>query len=482
MRIGFAALGYKSELSVNKTPGRNFTKPNPDLPRLMAYETLYEVTFEGGYSNLLLPKRLEKSELDTRDRSFVTELVYGTLRMQGKHDFRIAKSSARTLAQIDPKVLLCLRLGVHQIYEMRIPDHAAVSATVELARKVAGESSGSFVNAVLRNMTNLIPQDSVPLDLAGQTDKNTYLANEFSHPDWIISAYLDHLKDYEKVAELLAANNIPAQPTLVAWPNFSSVSELVAGGAVAVPETKYAANFAGNPGSLSEIKSRKAGVQDYGSQLVTELFYATSAGITKKLRWLDMCAGPGGKSALLTALISGREDYFLANELSKARAELVRQVIKTGEVVSFDGRELAANGFAKPENAFDRILIDAPCTGLGALRRRPETRWRRSINDLKSLMQLQKELLHSASEILVADGMIAYVTCSPHLNETRFQVKEFLRTHRDFQLAPIPTGIAIGKYSSAIQEDCMFQLWTHTHGTDAMFLALLQRKESKVKG
>lgn len=123
---------------MNKAPGRNFTKPNPDLPRLMAYETLYEVTFEGGYSNLLLPKRLEKSELDLRDRSFVTELVYGTLRMQGKHDFRIAKSSARTLAQIDPKVLLCLRLGVHQIYEMRIPDHAAVSATVELARKVAG--------------------------------------------------------------------------------------------------------------------------------------------------------------------------------------------------------------------------------------------------------------------------------------------------------------------------------------------------------
>lgn len=141
--------------------------------------------------------------------------------MQGKHDFRIAKSSARTLAQIDPKVLLCLRLGVHQIYEMRIPDHAAVSATVELARKVAGESSGSFVNAVLRNMTNLIPQNSVSLELASQVDKNTYLANEFSHPDWIISAYLDHLKDYEKVAELLAANNIP-RPT-----HFSCLAEFL---------------------------------------------------------------------------------------------------------------------------------------------------------------------------------------------------------------------------------------------------------------
>jgi 16S rRNA (cytosine967-C5)-methyltransferase len=96
-------------------------------------------------------------------------------------------------------------------------------------------------------------------------------------------------------------------------------------------------------------------------------------------------------------------------------------------------------------------------------------------------MQLQKELLHSASEILLDNGLIAYVTCSPHLNETRFQVKEFLRTHRDFELATIPTGIATGKYASAIQADGMFQLWTHTHGTDAMFLALLQRKESKVK-
>lgn len=445
----------------------------------MAYEVLYEVTFDGGYSNLLLPKRLEKSELDPRDRSFVTELVYGTLRMQGKHDFQISKSSARTLAQIDPKVLLCLRLGVHQIYEMRIPDHAAVSATVELARKVAGESSGSFVNAVLRNMTNLIPQELTKLDLASTDDKIAYLSNEFSHPDWIISAYLDHLKDYERVAELLAANNVPAHPTLAAWPNFSTVKDLEVNGAIAIADTNFAASYDGNPGLIAEIRNRKAGVQDYGSQLVTEIFHATSNSNDKPLRWLDMCAGPGGKSALLTSLLSGSNGYFLANEISEARAELVRQVIKMGEVVSFDGRELGQEGFAKAENRFDRILIDAPCTGLGALRRRPETRWRRSINDLKSLMQLQKELLHSATEILNEDGLIAYVTCSPHLNETRFQVKEFLRTHRDFELAPIPLGIAKGKYLSAIQGDGMFQLWTHTHGTDAMFLALLRRRSNE---
>lgn len=463
---------------MDKPVKRNFTKPNPDLPRLIAYETLYSVTFEGGYSNLLLPKRLENSGLDPRDRSFVTELVYGTLRMQGKHDFRIGQSSARTLTQIDPKVLISLRLGVHQIYEMRIPDHAAVSATVELARKVAGESSGSFVNAVLRNMTNLIPQEVKELNLAGQADKITYLANEFSHPEWIISAYLDHLKDYEKVVQLLAANNIPAQPTLVAWPNFSTVADLINEGAVALADSNFAATFDGNPGLFSEIKSRRAGVQDYGSQLVTEIFHATANGVTDQLRWLDMCAGPGGKSALLSALLATRSDFFLANEISQPRAELVRQVLKSGEVISLDGRELAENGYARTDYLFDRILIDAPCTGLGALRRRPETRWRRSINDLKSLMQLQKELLDSASEVLQSDGLIAYVTCSPHLNETRFQVKEFLRTHRDFQLAPIPTGVATGKYASAIQADGMFQLWTHLHGTDAMFLALLQRKES----
>lgn len=446
----------------------------------MAYETLHEVTFEGGYSNLLLPKRLEKSELDLRDRSFVTELVYGTLRMQGKHDSRIAKSAARTLAQIDPKVLLCLRLGVHQIYEMRIPDHAAVSATVELARKVAGESSGSFVNAVLRNMTNSIPQEVVAFNLDDVEDKISFLATEFSHPEWIVSAYLDHLKDYKNVSDLLLANNLPAQPTLVAWPNFCSVTDLENSGAVALIDSNFAAAYDGNPGLISAIRSRNAGVQDYGSQLVTEIFHATATDSGKKLRWLDMCAGPGGKSALLTSLLSKSSDVFVANEISEARAELVNQVIKIGEVISHDGRELSKMGFAKSENKFDRILIDAPCTGLGALRRRPETRWRRSMNDLKSLMQLQKELLHSATEILQDDGLIAYVTCSPHLNETRFQVKEFLRTHRDFELAPIPKGVARGGYTSALLDDGMFQLWTHIHGTDAMFMALLKKKIGEV--
>ena len=428
-----------------------------DNPRLLAFEVLAEVGLQGAYSNLILPKALSESILEANDRAFATELVYGTLRMQGRHDHFISAASDRSLEQIDPKALIVLRLGTHQLKQMRVPSHAAIYESVELAKKVVGKSTASFVNAILRKIDSLDFEQ-----LSKPTQEYARLALEYSHPEWIVSSYFDSLKNSSDVISLLQANNNPAKPTLIAWPGLAAQGELLEAGALAIATSSVAATFDGNPGDIAAIRERRAGVQDLGSQLVVEKFYDQ---FKPNLRWLDLCAGPGGKAAYLSALLKRDGGSLLANEISNERAKLVSQVMHHGEVNVCDGRSM-------PDELgkFDRILLDAPCTGIGALRRRPEVRWRRNLQDLKNLTQLQSELLESATRLLSPGGIIAYVTCSSHQAETKFQIRSFLKQHSNFTRIPVQDERA--------DIDGDLQLWPHRDGTDAMFLSLLRSQES----
>ena len=428
-----------------------------DDPRLLAFEVLAEVGLQGAYSNLILPKALTESSLDDKDRAFATELVYGTLRMQGRHDHFISSASDRSLEQIDPKALIVLRLGTHQLKQMRVPSHAAIYESVELAKKVVGKSTASFVNAILRKMDSLDFEQ-----LSKPNQECARLALEYSHAEWIVSSYFDSLKNSSDVISLLQANNNPAKPTLIAWPGLATQGELLEAGALAIASSSVAATFDGNPGDIAAIRERRAGVQDLGSQLVVERFFDQ---FKPNLRWLDLCAGPGGKAAYLSALLKRDGGSLLANEISNERAKLVSQVMHHGEVNVCDGR-IMPDELGK----FDRILLDAPCTGIGALRRRPEVRWRRNLQDLKNLTQLQSELLESATRLLSPGGIIAYVTCSSHQAETKFQIRSFLKQHSNF------TRIPVRDQRADIDGD--LQLWPHRDGTDAMFLSLLRSKES----
>ena len=428
-----------------------------DNPRLLAFEVLAEVGLQGAYSNLILPKALSESILEANDRALGTELVYGTLRMQGRHDHFISAASDRSLEQIDPKALIVLRLGTHQLKQMRVPSHAAIYESVELAKKVVGKSTASFVNAILRKIDSLDFEQ-----LSKPTQEYARLALEYSHPEWIVSSYFDSLKNSSDVISLLQANNNPAKPTLIAWPGLAAQGELLEAGALAIARSSVAATFDGNPGDIAAIRERRAGVQDLGSQLVVEKFYDQ---FKPNLRWLDLCAGPGGKAAYLSALLKRDGGSLLANEISNERAKLVSQVMHHGEVNVCDGRSM-------PDELgkFDRILLDAPCTGIGALRRRPEVRWRRNLQDLKNLTQLQSELLESATRLLSPGGIIAYVTCSSHQAETKFQIRSFLKQHSNFTRIPVQDERA--------DIDGDLQLWPHRDGTDAMFLSLLRSQES----
>jgi len=452
----------------NGERGRSGGKPKPDASRLLALDLISQVNREGAFANIRLPELLRASELEQRDRAFVTELAYGTLRMQGKHDFAIQAKIDRPFEELDPKIVDLLRMGIHQIFEMRVPVHAAVSETVELARKVVGESKGSYVNALLRSISSDEGiYEKMALDPA--VSDLTKLSVLYSHPEWIISAFHDQLRDWDAVKELLQANNTPAKPNIVVWPGKSTLSEILEIGGTALELSNFGVLSDHLPNEYPAIKDKRAGIQDVGSQLVTEIFYATRT-LGSSQHWLDLCAGPGGKAALLYNLLltDGSNSDFLANEPAAHRAELVARLIPRDHIVELDGRENKSFG-----RKFDRILIDAPCTGLGALRRRPEARWRKTLADLKELVPLQRALIDSAYEMLEPGGVIGYATCSPHLAETTAQVLDAQHRHKDLEVLDISSTSPRG--ATGVKSDGTLQLWTHLNQSDAMFLALLRK-------
>jgi 16S rRNA (cytosine967-C5)-methyltransferase len=383
--------------------------------------------------------------------------------MQGKHDWVLAQISDRPWSEVDPGIVDICRLGVHQLHEMRIPDHAAVAATVEVARKRIGESKASFVNALLRSVTRTAIDDWFA-PLAAISDPVERFAIAYSHPEWIVSAYYDLLKDWYEVEAALKINNEAATPTLVSWPGFSSQQDLLDIGGAPTEFSPYGAHWKGNPGALDLIKARKIGVQDEGSQLVAQVFSQVATGAS----WLDLCAGPGGKAALLSSIARERGITFIANEISGARAELVKQVVHGDRVLVSDGRTIGLSN-----EKFDAILIDAPCTGLGALRRRPEVRWRRTLQDLRALTQLQRELVDSAIQALNSGGVLGYATCSPHLAETSIQIADIKKKYSDVQQIVVDEFLPPNLLQAT--RDGAMSLWTHKHGTDAMYLALFRK-------
>jgi 16S rRNA (cytosine967-C5)-methyltransferase len=347
---------------------------------------------------------------------------------------------------------------------MRVPMHAAVSETVELARKVLGESKASFVNALLRKVSaQSLEEWLAPVALIN--DEVSRLAITYSHPEWIVSAYFDLLRDFEEVRSLLEANNTPAKPTFVTWPGRSEISEFQEWGAIQTTYSPYGFRADVTPAALEAVRHRRAGVQDEGSQLVASIFAQAAA---DKSSWLDLCAGPGGKAALLASIAVQGDHRFVANEISQIRADLVKQVVGSDEVWVGDAREIAARG-----EGFDAILADVPCTGMGALRRRPEVRWRRSLSDLRELGVLQREISDAAISILNRGGIFGYATCSPHLAETSIAVADILKKHPELEQIDIQPFMPLGLEGGV--RDKSMALWTQRHNTDAMFLALFRK-------
>ncbi len=442
----------------------------PTGARRVAYDVLRAVSMRGAYANLLLPARLRQQGLDRREAALATELAYGTLRGRGTYDEVLRVCSDRGLADIDPPLLDLLRLGAHQLLATRIPDHAAVGETVALARAVLDGRRARFANAVLRKVGTRGMDEWVAVVAPAEADDPVgHLAVACSHPRWVVSAVRDALGgDPGETWAALRAGNAAAPVTLAAVPGRCDRGELVAAGARPAVYSSCAAHLPeGDPSRVPAVGEGRAVVQDEGSQLVA----LALAGATVEGRdgtWLDLCAGPGGKAALLGGLAWERGARLLAADRQEHRARLVRSAAGgLADAVVADGTA----GAWRP-GRFDRVLADVPCSGLGALRRRPELRWRRGPEDVAALRPLQRELLESALAATRAGGITAYAACSPHLAETRVVVEDVLSGRRDAQ--PVDARHALPDMPD-LGDGPYVQLWPHRHGTDGMFLALLRK-------
>ena len=447
-----------------------------DGARLAAYDVLRAVRVEDAYANLVLPRILAQQRLTGREAGFATELAAGTLRRRGTWDPIIDACLDRP--RLEAKVRDALRLGVHQLLGMRVPTHAAIDTTVELVRRRVGRGPVGLANAVLRRvarddletwLTRVAPDRA--------TDPRGWAAVAHSHPRWVVDALAEAAGDAELPA-LLAADNEPPRVTLVTLPGLVPTAELPGEPAPWSPHGVLTTG--GDPGALPAVAGGRARVQDEGSQLVA-LALAGAPLEGADARWLDLCAGPGGKAALLAALAAPRAARLLAVERQPHRAALVARA--TAAARGGLAGVLAADGTrpAWRPAAFDRVLVDAPCSGLGALRRRPDARWRRTAADLEALVPLQRRLLGAAVDAVRPGGAVLYATCSPVLAETSGVVRAVLDERDDVDLEPVlpalpPTPAGFEPAGLAGPLPGTVQLWPHRHGTDAMFLALLRRR------
>jgi 16S rRNA (cytosine967-C5)-methyltransferase len=486
-------------------------RPRPADPRRTAYDVLAAVRDRAAYANLLLPKLLAERQLTGRDAALATELAYGTLRGQGTYDAILTACSDRTLDKLDPPVLDVLRLGAHQLLNTRIGAHAAVATSVDLAKSVVGPRVSGYVNAVLRRVATRDLDTWLDIVAPSQmTDRDGYLATRYSHPRWIVAAYRAALGDAAgEPAQATAAAGAPAEPqatggvavteleaalaagnarpkvTMATFPAGPGRDEIMPAGAEPGRWSPYAFTLqSGDPAPL--IESGAAAVQDEASQLaaiaVTRAPVAprTAQGDVEAERWLDLCAGPGGKSRLLYGLAAASGATLVAAELHPHRAALVAEALARASRAGMPRHEVIVADGTKPswpDGTFDRVLVDAPCSGLGALRRRPEARWRKSENDLKELTALQRDLLRSAMKSVRPGGVVAYVTCSPVQAETSDVVADVVAATPGVDILDAPAVLS-GVPGTRANDPRFAQLWPHRHGTDAIFIALLRRGES----
>lgn len=455
----------------------------------MAFEALRAVNGSGAYGNLALPDLISRHRLDARDAAFATELLAGTCRMQGTYDRIITSAAGRPLGSLQPAVVDVLRLGTHQLLGMRTPASAAVNTSVELAHGRIGRRATGVVNAILHRVAADTLDGWLDRLADPRAGEHENLALRTGHPTWIVDAFADVLPPGE-LESALRADNDPPVPMLAVRPGLAERSELLDADAHPARWSPWGVSRPGNPADLACVRDGRAGVQDEGSQLVVlaAVRALDRVGVRPTAQqpedesegrpgtWLDLCAGPGGKSALLAGLASQRGSWLLSNERHPHRARLVAQALRAYPRGSY--QVVVADGTAPAwrEGSCRLVMADVPCSGLGALRRRPEARWRRDPQDLAGLVSLQRRLLASACAAVAPGGVLAFVTCSPHRSETADVVHAVLETQPGFELLDAPALLPEVPDARALTDPRFLQLWPHRHGTDAMFAAILHRR------
>ena len=443
-------------------------------PRQAAYLTLLRIEKERSYADILIDQELQGGELAGPDRGLYTELVYGTLRKQGTLDHIIGQFSNTSLGKMERSVILLLRLGLYQMFFLdRIPVSAAVNETVNLAKQYSSRSAG-FINAVLRNADrgreNILYPDPAKEPAA-------WLAAKHSHPLWIVDGWLEQL-GFAEATELAAALSSPPPFTIRANrlknDRDSLIKRLHVEEVTAVPCSHAPDGLTITSSiSLSNLHSFSEGlfsVQDEASQLAALLLSPQSGDAM-----LDLCAAPGGKATYLAEL-TGDNCTLTACDRNPRKLALIREVverlgIKNISVILLDAtKPLEKLG----KGLFDRILVDAPCSGLGVIHRNPEGKWWKEPSDPMRLAITQRAILANAAVRLKPGGVMVYSTCSTSLEENEQVVGNFIKQHRDFMIEPVSK--IVPQMQGMQTEEGFFRSWLHRDGMDGFFAARLIKR------
>lgn len=441
--------------------------------REIAFKVLYEINEKKAYSNISLNRNIDYS-LSTIDNLFIREIVYGVLENRLFLDWIIKKFSKIKFNKISPIIKEILRMGIYQIYFMsKVPDRAAIYESVKLAKKYSHKGTHGFVNGILRSVQR--NRDKIELPDSKKSPLQ-YLSIKYSHPIWMVEGWVKDF-GYKFTEELSIANN--SKPKLNIRVNTLKINgeELVKrlqNKGLEVEKTKYADDglIIKNPVNITELEEFKKGyfqIQDESSMLVAQIMNPKKGSLV-----VDVCSAPGGKATHIaqkmsnTGKIIARDIYSHKLKLIKENAD--RLGITNIHVERFNARELDEKLIEKT----DYCLVDAPCSGLGLLRRKPDIKWGKQENDIKIITKLQYEILENSSKYLKRNGILIYSTCTINPDENIRLVKRFLEANKNFKLMGFEELIDDKENMETIKEGYI-ELYPNIHDTDGFFIAKLMK-------
>lgn len=451
----------------------------PQGPREVALQVLLKVEQNEAFSGLALNQALNAAELSRPDAGLATELVYGTIQRLNTIDYALAARVKGWPAKVEPWVRALLRLSYYQLrWLTRVPAHAAVAEAVNIAKRRGHAGIAGLVNGVLRGLL----RDGVEAPLPQDAPAARRISLAHSHPEWLVKRWIEAYG--EATAEAIcAANNEPPHASARANPLKGSREQLLAALAEAGVNAKPSALspqgvVAERAGNLVHTEAFRLGlmsIQDESSMLVSAV-----ANPKPGMRVLDCCAAPGGKSTHLAELMRD-EGKVLSNDVHFHKEALVQQQaerlgLRSIETMVSDALDLPDR---LPAESFDVVLLDAPCSGLGVIRRKPEIKWNKTADDVDSLAELQQKLLERVQLLVKPGGTLVYSTCTIAPEENERTVARFLADHPSFRLdADWPeTTLAPLKAAGALPEsfEGAMQLLPHMFGSDGFFIARLRR-------
>jgi len=433
--------------------------------RELALTIIGEIYSKQAYANIVLAKEINSRHLQDQDRRFVTELVYGTVKTGETLDWILKHYVDRPLKKIPPVILNILRLGIYQLFFLsKVPVSAACNEAVELAKKYGHGGTVKFVNAVLRNAARK-PEKVVYPDR--QENPAAYLALRYYHPEWIVSRWIERL-GVDACEKLCQANNIT--PPLSIRTNTLKIDRTALMGRLVdedvsceisqwAPEGIICRKFP----AMSRLISLQEGlfqVQDESSMMVAHVLDPQPGDFV-----IDACGAPGGKSTHIAALMrnTGR---VLSVDIHEHKAAITRQNAERLGITIVDAVTMDAENLdTLYAGQADRVLVDAPCSGLGVLRKKPDSRWRKTPQMLKELPALQMNILSSAAACIKPGGTLVYSTCTTEPEENQEVVQRFLKDHPTYILQETGQFLPVKRAGSLVQ------LWPHLDDVDGFFIA-----------